>query len=46
MKYYPKYYCPVCGKRYFRFTDMEQCAELDSKSIQKKQTITNGNSNI
>ena len=26
-----RYTCPVCGKKYFRYIDAEQCAELDTK---------------
>jgi len=30
------YVCPVCGKKYFRYVDMEECAELDSKTMQNE----------
>ena len=31
-----RYTCPVCGKKYFRYVDMQQCAELDSKTLMKE----------
>lgn len=34
-----RYICPVCGKKYFRYIDMEECAELDSKTLMKESEL-------
>jgi hypothetical protein len=35
MKKQKKYTCPMCGKKYFKFLDMDLCALLDAKIKQR-----------
>lgn len=40
MKSRPRYTCPVCGKKYFKYIDMELCADLDTKKKRNLIPIT------